>query len=123
MKKREESMQSRTACITACSESKRFARAMKRRLGYSPPRYFLWSVEEEDEIWVTPDSPEWFDWLDGLSSFFFDGKDGDFTATARMETLRRTKRSRAGQTNQPTGLPPNNGEIRSIGEILDKHPI
>jgi len=46
-------------------------------------------VEEEDEIWVTPDSPEWFDWLDGLSSFFFDGKDGDFTATARMETLRR----------------------------------
>lgn len=43
-----------------------------------PLAYFLES--EQGEIWLTPNSAEWFDWLNGLASFEFDGVGGDFTA-------------------------------------------
>jgi hypothetical protein len=41
----------------------------------------LYSNETNDTVWVNPDSPEWFRWLDGLTSFEFDGQDGDFVAS------------------------------------------
>jgi hypothetical protein len=35
---------------------------------------------QEGELPLTPDSPEWFDWLASLSSFRFVGQQGRFTA-------------------------------------------
>src|SRR5258708_24840842 len=35
---------------------------------------------QEGELHLTPDSPEWFDWLATLSSFRFVGQQGRFTA-------------------------------------------
>jgi hypothetical protein len=35
---------------------------------------------EEGELYITPDSPEWFTWLASLSSFRFVGQAGHFSA-------------------------------------------
>lgn len=53
-------------------------------------RYVLISPED-GELHITPDSPEWFEWLASLSSFRFIGKSGRFSA--RRGYNRRPNRS------------------------------
>src|SRR5882762_1672929 len=48
--------------------------------------YLLWGTEQE--IAAMPDSPEWFSWLTGLSSFHFKSKHGGHF-TARLEKKQR----------------------------------
>jgi hypothetical protein len=80
-KKREEPVGLHTACITALSPSRRLPRLVNPRFVSPPVTYSLYSNQTNDTVWVNPDSPEWFRWLDGLTSFEFDGQDGDFTAS------------------------------------------
>jgi len=80
MKKREELIGLHTACIRAVSPSRRLPRLTGPKGGRILPDYFLYSNETDDTVWVDPDTPEWFCWLDGLTSFDFDGRDGDFVA-------------------------------------------
>lgn len=42
--------------------------------------YFLWSQQDADAVRITPDSAAWFDWLEDLTSFDFEGEQGDFLA-------------------------------------------
>lgn len=81
IKKREEPVGLHTACITALSPSRRLPRRVDPKFTSPPVTYFLYSNETDDTVQVNPDSPEWFHWLDGLTSFEFDGQDGDFTAS------------------------------------------
>lgn len=43
-------------------------------------KYLLWSQQDAEAVRVTLDSAAWFDWLEGLTSFDFEGEQGDFTA-------------------------------------------
>ena len=83
-RKREESVELHSACITALSPSRRLPRRVNPRFASPPVTYSLYSNETDDGVWVDPDSPEWFRWLDGLTSFEFDGQDGDFTASKQI---------------------------------------
>lgn len=53
---------------------------------YSQGGYYLFYDTEHDELVrkLKPDSPEYFNWVSGLKSFHFSGKNGHFTA--RKET-------------------------------------
>ena len=83
-KRREEPIELHTACIRAVSPNRQLPRLTGPRGGRLLPDYFLYCNETNDTLWwVDPNSPEWFCWLDGLTSFDFDGKDGDFTASKR----------------------------------------
>ena len=44
---------------------------------------------QEGELHLTPDSPEWFDWLATLSSFRFVGQQGRFSAYRKGRMSRR----------------------------------
>lgn len=80
MKKREEPVELHSACISALSPSRRLPRRVNPRFTSPPVTYSLYSNQTDDTVWVNPDSPEWFRWLDGLTCFEFDGQDGDFIA-------------------------------------------
>lgn len=43
---------------------------------------------QEGELFITPDSPEWFDWLASLLSFRFLGNEGRFTAYRERNSRR-----------------------------------
>lgn len=82
-KKREEHVELNSACVRAMYPNRQLPRLVGSKLGRPLPDYFLYSNETDDTVWVDPDSPEWFGWLDGLSSFSFSGRDGDFVASKR----------------------------------------
>src|SRR5215469_6497316 len=79
-KKREEPREWPTALIRAVSPNRRLLRRVNSQPRSPSPGYFVYSNETHDTVWIDPDSPEWFHWLEELTSFDFDGKDGDFTA-------------------------------------------
>jgi len=81
MMKREKPIGLHTACIRAVSPNRRLPRLTGPKGGRILPDYFLYSNETGDTVWIDPNSPEWFCWLDGLTSFDFDGRDGDFVAS------------------------------------------
>src|SRR6516165_3942004 len=58
-------------------------------LVWSPARasYELYQTHDRETLRIVPDGPEWFTWLDQISSFAFAGKDGHYTA--RKEAKRR----------------------------------
>jgi hypothetical protein len=82
-KKREEPREWPSACITAVSPNRRLLKPVDPRLASPPADYFVYSNETDDTVWVDPDSPEWFRWLDELTSFAFSGKEGEFLASKR----------------------------------------
>jgi hypothetical protein len=47
---------------------------------------------EGGELSLSPDSPEWFDWLASLSSFRFVGQLGRFTAAREIRRSEPTRR-------------------------------
>ncbi len=51
-------------------------------LAWSPviAAYELYQTRDREELGIIPDSPEWFAWLDQVSSFVFSGKTGHYTA-------------------------------------------
>ncbi len=49
--------------------------------------YELYETRDHEVLGIVPDSPEWFAWLDQVSSFAFSGKSGH--CTARKETKQR----------------------------------
>ena len=61
-------------------------------LAWSPAiaAYELYQTRDREELGIIPDSPEWFAWLDQVSSFAFSGKTGHYTA--RKETKQRGDR-------------------------------
>lgn len=61
-------------------------------LAWSPAReaYELYETRSREALKILPDSPEWFAWLDQVSSFAFFGKSGHYTA--RKETKQRGDR-------------------------------
>jgi hypothetical protein len=77
-KERKKHINHHTASITQIATANGLLRVMQPQQAETSSCYVLWS--EEQEVRVTPNSAEWFGWLDGLTSFDFDGKDGDFTA-------------------------------------------
>jgi hypothetical protein len=84
-KKREEPVGLHTACISAVSPNRQLPRRTYPSREHRPrPRYFLYSNETNDTVSVDPNSPEWFRWLDGLTSFEFDGQDGDCEVTKQL---------------------------------------
>ena len=85
-KKREEPREFPSACITAMSPNRRLLKPIDPRFATPPADYFLYSNETDDAVYIDPDSPEWFRWLDGLTSFSFSGKDGDFIASKQIST-------------------------------------
>jgi LuxR family maltose regulon positive regulatory protein len=58
-------------------------------LAWSPVRaaYELYQTRDRGGLRIVPESPAWFAWLDGVSSFAFLGKSGHFTA--RKEARQR----------------------------------
>ena len=61
-------------------------------LAWSPATaaYELYETRNSEELGIAPDSPEWFTWLDQVSSFAFCGKSGHYTA--RQEAKQRGDR-------------------------------
>ncbi len=61
-------------------------------LAWSPATeaYELSETRSREALWIVPDSPEWFTWLDQVSSFAFSGKSGHYTA--RKEAKQRGDR-------------------------------
>jgi LuxR family maltose regulon positive regulatory protein len=61
-------------------------------LAWSPATatYELYQTREREGLGIVPDSPEWFTWLDRVSSFAFVGKGGHYTA--RKEAKQRGDR-------------------------------
>jgi LuxR family maltose regulon positive regulatory protein len=61
-------------------------------LAWSPGKavYELYQTRDREELGVVPDTPEWFAWLDQVSSFAFVGKGGQYTA--RKEARQRGDR-------------------------------
>src|SRR3989442_13366886 len=61
-------------------------------LAWSPAiaAYELYQTRDREELGIIPDSPEWFAWLDQVSSFAFSGKTGHYTA--RKEAKQRGDR-------------------------------
>src|SRR5512135_665537 len=59
---------------------------------WSPAReaYELYETRSREALKILPDSPEWFAWLDQVSSFAFFGKSGHYTA--RKEAKQRGDR-------------------------------
>src|SRR5438105_127531 len=49
--------------------------------------YELYQTRDREALRIVPDSPEWFAWLDQVSSFAFVGKSGHYTA--RKEAKQR----------------------------------
>lgn len=85
-KKREEPREWPCACITAVSPSRQLPSLIPHRVAVPPADYFVYSNETDGAVSIDPDSPEWFHWLDGLTSFSFSGKDGDFLASKQIPT-------------------------------------
>jgi hypothetical protein len=84
-KKREEPVELHTACISVVSPNRRLLRhADPSREPRPQPDYFLYSNETNDTVSLDPNSAEWFRWLDGLTSFEFDGQDGDCEVTKQL---------------------------------------
>jgi len=61
-------------------------------LSWSPATeaYELYQTRDREALRIVPDSPEWFAWLDQVSSFAFAGKSGRYTA--RKEAKQRGDR-------------------------------
>jgi len=61
-------------------------------LAWSPATetYELYQTRDREGLRIVPDSPEWFTWLEQVSSFAFSGKSGHFTA--RKEAKQRGDR-------------------------------
>src|SRR5919205_2467156 len=61
-------------------------------LAWSPAReaYELYETRSREALKILPDSPEWFAWLDQVSSFAFFGKSGHYRA--RKEAKQRGDR-------------------------------
>src|SRR2546426_9206484 len=61
-------------------------------LAWSPATaaYELYETRDREGLRIVPDSPEWFTWLDQVSSFVFSGKSGHYTA--RKEPKQRGDR-------------------------------
>jgi hypothetical protein len=53
---------------------------MPALIEYSPQGTYVLVSSQEGELHLTPDSPEWFEWLASLCSFRFVGKLGRFSA-------------------------------------------
>ena len=51
-------------------------------LAWSPATetYELYQTRDRKALWIVPGSPEWFVWLNQVSSFAFAGKSGHYTA-------------------------------------------
>src|SRR5215469_10602390 len=62
------------------------------RLAWLPAikAYELYQTHDQRALNILPESPEWFAWLDQVSSFTFEGKSGHYTA--RKETRQRGDR-------------------------------
>jgi LuxR family transcriptional regulator, maltose regulon positive regulatory protein len=52
--------------------------------------YELYEARDREALQIIPDSPEWFGWLEQVSSFSFVGKNGHYTA--RKEAKQRGDR-------------------------------
>jgi hypothetical protein len=52
--------------------------------------YELYRTQDQEALRIIPDSPEWFAWLEQVSSFAFEGKRGRYTA--RKESKQRGDR-------------------------------
>jgi hypothetical protein len=64
------------------STTKWLLRAGQTTPAERPPSYYV--EVEGKEMRVTPNTTAWFDWLDGLSHFDFDGEEGDFMAQKKV---------------------------------------
>jgi len=64
--------------LTPLEAKKRLHRVRGNTPAERLPCYYVEKAGEE--IQITPNTPAWFDWLDGLNHFDFDGLEGDFTA-------------------------------------------
>jgi hypothetical protein len=83
-KKREEPREWPSACITAVSPSRQLPSLIPHRVVVPLADYFVYSNETDGAVHINPNSPAWFRWLDGLTSFSFSGKDGDFLASKQI---------------------------------------
>src|SRR5215471_7354067 len=61
-------------------------------LAWSPATeaYEFYETRNREVLSIVPESPEWFTWLNQVSSFAFSGKSGHYTA--RKETKQRGDR-------------------------------
>src|SRR5215472_8743960 len=61
-------------------------------LTWSPGKaaYELYQTRDREMLGIVPDSPDWFAWLEQVSSFAFRGKNGHYTA--RKEARQRGDR-------------------------------
>jgi LuxR family maltose regulon positive regulatory protein len=83
-------------CLDTCRElaykGDTMAKVPTYTLGWLPVKeaYKLYRTQDREALRIIPDSPEWFAWLEEVSSFAFSGKIGHFTA--RKETKQRGDR-------------------------------